>query len=98
MGKTAKEMVESADFKRLVSKRWTVSLILLAACFITYYGYILLIAVDKSLLAQKIGTHTTLGIPIGVGVIVINWILTVIYVIWANNNYDGEVKRLKEQL
>ncbi|MFH1035073.1 MAG: DUF485 domain-containing protein [Pseudomonadota bacterium] len=98
MAKSAKEMLDSPDFKRLVSTRWKVSLTLLAACFITYYGYILLIAIDKPFLAQKIGTHTTLGIPIGVAVIVINWILTVIYVLWANNRYDNEVKRLKEQL
>jgi len=98
MAKTAKEMVESADFKKLVSTRWKVSLTLLAFCFITYYGYIVLIAVDKSFLAQKIGEHTTLGIPIGVGVIVANFVLTAIYVLWANNTYDNEVKRLKDQL
>jgi uncharacterized membrane protein (DUF485 family) len=98
MAKSAKEMMESADFKKLVSTRWSVSLVLLFLVFVVYYGYILLIAYNKPLMATKIGEYTTLGIPIGIAVIVLSWILTYIYVIWANNKYDNEVKRLKEQL
>lgn len=98
MAKSAKEMLESADFKKLVSTRWSVSLVLLFLVFVVYYGYILLIAYNKPLMATKIGEYTTLGIPIGIAVIVLSWILTYIYVIWANNKYDNEVKRLKEQL
>ena len=52
MGLTNKEMLESADFKRLVSKRWTVSLILLAGVFVTYYGYIMLIAYNLALVGR----------------------------------------------
>jgi uncharacterized membrane protein (DUF485 family) len=98
MPKTTDELLASRDFKRLVSKRWTVSIILTILLFIIYYGYILLVAVDKPFLAQKVGEATTLGIPLGVLVIVLSWVLTVIYVIWANSSYDGEVKRLKDQL
>ncbi len=95
---SAHELLESADFKRLVAKRWSVSLILTILLFALYYGYILLIGYDKPFLAQKIGEVTTLGIPLGVGVIVLSWVLTVIYVIWANNSFDPEVQRLKDQL
>ncbi|MCA1987568.1 MAG: DUF485 domain-containing protein [Desulfarculus sp.] len=98
MAKSAEEMLSSREFKSLVSKRWTVSIVLTALLFIIYYGYILLVAVDKPFLAQKVGQSTTLGIPLGVLVIVLSWVLTVIYVIWANTSYDNEVKRLKEQL
>ncbi|MFZ5586522.1 MAG: DUF485 domain-containing protein [Thermodesulfobacteriota bacterium] len=98
MPKTTDELLASRDFKRLVSKRWTVSIILTILLFIIYYGYILLVAVDKPFLAQKVGEATTLGIPLGVLVIVLSWVLTVVYVIWANSSYDGEVKRLKDQL
>lgn len=98
MPKTTDELLSSRDFKSLVSKRWTVSIILTILLFIIYYGYILLIAVDKPFLAQKVGVATTLGIPLGVAVIVLSWVLTVIYVIWANSSYDHEVKRLKDQL
>ena len=95
--KSTREMLDSAEFRTLVSRRWTVSVLLLACLFILYYGYILLIAFDKPFLAQKIGEYTTLGIPLGVGVIVGSWILTAIYVVWANG-HDAEVARLKDQV
>jgi uncharacterized membrane protein (DUF485 family) len=95
--KSTREMLESEEFKRLVSRRWTVSILLLACLFVLYYGYILLIAFDKPFLAQKIGESTTLGIPLGVAVIVLSWILTAIYVLWANG-HDTEVARLKDQV
>ena len=95
--KSTREMLESAEFKRLVSRRWTVSILLLACLFALYYGYILLIAFDKPFLARKIGQSTTLGIPLGVAVIVLSWVLTAIYVLWANG-HDAEVARLKDQV
>jgi uncharacterized membrane protein (DUF485 family) len=92
------EMLESEDFKRLVRGKWTISIVLTILLFIVYYGFIILIAVDKPFLATKIGEYTTLGIPIGVGVIVAAWVLTGIYVTWANRVQDVEVARLKAGL
>lgn len=97
-GKTASEIVASPDFKRLVAKRWKVSGVLLMILFASYYGFILVVAVAKPFLAQKVGVVTTLGIPLGIGVIVIAFILTAIYVSWANASYDPEVQRLRDQL
>ena len=96
--KTTHEVIESKEFKHLVSTRWTVSLILLALLFVSYYGYILLIAADKAFVSQKIGEVTTLAIPLGVASIVIAWLLTAYYVMWANKSYDPEVERLKGEL
>jgi uncharacterized membrane protein (DUF485 family) len=96
--KTPSQIIESQDFKALVARRWTVSALLLGALFITYYGYILLIAADKTLMSRRIGEVTTLAIPVGIGVIVIAFLLTAIYVAWANRKYDPEVERLKKQL
>jgi uncharacterized membrane protein (DUF485 family) len=91
-------MIESPAFRHLVARRWLVSAVLTLLLFGLYYGYILLIGYDKALLSRRIGEYTTLGIPIGVGVIVLSWVLTVIYVVWANRSYDPEVRKLKEQL
>ncbi|BDG10355.1 DUF485 domain-containing protein [Anaeromyxobacter paludicola] len=96
--KSAHEVINSHEFKRLVAKRWTVSTALLAALFVTYYGFILLIANAKPAMSQKIGEVTTLAIPVGIAVIVIAFVLTAIYVAWANASYDPEVERLKGQL
>ncbi|MEK7706189.1 MAG: DUF485 domain-containing protein [Myxococcota bacterium] len=96
--KSAHEILESAEFRRLVARRWSVSMALTLVLFVLYYGYILLIGYNRELLSTKIGAYTTLGIPMGVGVILGAWILTVIYVVWANRAYDPAVKSLKDQL
>jgi uncharacterized membrane protein (DUF485 family) len=96
--KSAHDVIESTDFKRLVSLRWKVSMILLALLFISYYGFILLVATNKAFVSQKIGEVTTLAIPLGIAAIVIAWILTAYYVVWANKSYDPEVERLKGEL
>jgi uncharacterized membrane protein (DUF485 family) len=57
---------------------------------IAYYGFILLVAYDKEFLASKIGEGYTMsvGIPIGVGVIVFTILITWIYVRRANSEFD----------
>jgi len=92
------QMLESPPFRRLVKRRWMVSSVLSVILFVLYYGFILLIGYNKALLSTRIGDYTTLAIPMGIAVIILSWILTVIYVVWANRSYDPEVARLKAQL
>ena len=94
----ARELLDSPDLRHLVARRWRVSLVLTAALFIVYYGFILLVALDKPLLAARVGETTTLGIVLGVAVIVLAWVLTAIYVVWANRSYDPEAERLRARL
>jgi uncharacterized membrane protein (DUF485 family) len=96
--KTVHEIIESPDFKALVARRWSVSIILTILLFVVYYGYILLIASDKAFVSQKVGEVTTLAIPLGVGVIIGGFVLTAIYVVWANAKYDPMVTELKSRL
>jgi uncharacterized membrane protein (DUF485 family) len=95
---TARDVLDSPEFHRLVSGRWRVSLALTACLFVLYYGYIVLIAVDKPFVSRRIGEATTIGIPLGAAVIVGAWVLTAVYVVWANRVYDAEVARLRRQL
>jgi uncharacterized membrane protein (DUF485 family) len=92
------DLLASPEFRRIVARRWTLSLLLTLALFVAYYGFVLLVAVNKELLARRIGEATTLGIPIGAGVIVIACVLTAIYVRWSNKVYDPEVDRLLREL
>jgi uncharacterized membrane protein (DUF485 family) len=92
----SRALLDSPAFRRLVSVRWTISLALTCALFILYYGYILLIVVDRALLSRRIGAATTLGIPLVAAVIVGAWILTAVYVVWANRRFDGEAGRLRD--
>ena len=73
-------------------------MLLLALLFVSYYGYIVLVATAHDFVSQKIGEVTTLAIPLGLAAIVIAWALTAYYVAWANKSYDPEVERLKNQL
>jgi uncharacterized membrane protein (DUF485 family) len=98
MAKTAHEIVTSDRFKALVRKRWTVSVILTVLLFASYYGYILVIAYGKEFLSQKVGEFTNWGIIFGVLCIVFAWLLTAIYVVWANNVYDKEVDSIKQTM
>ncbi len=65
---------------------WALTIVML----VVYYGYIGLIAFDKKFLAQPISESAimTIGIPIGLGVIVLTVVLTGIYVFRANSQYD----------
>jgi len=98
INKSAHEVIASPDFKALVSRRWTVSSLLLVLLFVTYYGYILLIPYAPEFMKAKVGEVTTRAIPLGIGVIVVAFLLTAFYVAWANSKYDPEVDRLKSQL
>lgn len=98
MAKTAHEIVTSDRFKALVRKRWTVSFILTILLFASYYGIILTIAYGPGFLSQKVGEYTNWGIIFGVGGILIAWILTAVYVVWANNVYDKEVDSIKQTM
>jgi uncharacterized membrane protein (DUF485 family) len=98
MDKAHTDLLASAEFRHMLARRWRVSLVLTALLFILYYGYIVLIAVDRELLSVRIGEVTTLGIPLGAAVIVGAWALTAAYVVWANRHYDPEVDRLRRRL
>lgn len=74
---------------------WILTLVMLAV----YYGYIALIAFDKPFLAQPLGHGvTTLGIPIGMGVIVFTIVITGLYVRRANQEYDRLTAELMNEV
>ncbi len=74
-------VLRNPRFQELVRQRtrfaWTLSIVML----VIYFGFILLVAFAKPLLATKIGEGvTSLGILLGLGVIVSAFVLTGIYV------------------
>jgi uncharacterized membrane protein (DUF485 family) len=79
---------------RLAARRWRFALALTAAMLAVYFGFILLIAFDKALLARPLTGGLTVGIVLGVLVIVAAWTLTWTYVRWANKHYDAALREL----
>jgi uncharacterized membrane protein (DUF485 family) len=77
-------------YHKLVGMRSSFSIIMTICMMLVYYGYILLIAFNKEWLGTKmsVGMTTSVGIPLGVGVIVVTIILTNIYVRRANTVFD----------
>lgn len=85
-------------YQALKAKRSAFGWLLTLLMMVVYYGYIALIAFDKELLAKPLGEGvTTLGIPLGMGVIIFTIIITGIYVRRANNEFDSLTKQILEE-
>jgi uncharacterized membrane protein (DUF485 family) len=68
---------------------WTLAILML----VVYYGYIGLIAFDKPFLATPLGQGVmTLGVPIGMAVIVFTIAITGLYVRRANSEFDAATR------
>lgn len=81
---------DSAHFRELVEKRQRFAVILSLIMLVIYIGFILLIAFAPGWLGTPLhaGTSVTRGIPIGIGVIIISFVLTAVYVWRANGEFD----------
>ena len=80
----------------LSRQRWRVALVLSAVVVTVYFGFILLVAFNKPLLATPLAPGLTLGLLLGLLVIVIAWLTTWIYARWANQHYDPQVRALRD--
>lgn len=87
---------QHAALRALARRRWKVALTLTAAMVVMYFGFIALIAFDKPVLGHLLAPGLSLGVLLGALVIVVSWLLTWVYVRWANTRYDAELHRLKE--
>ena len=81
---------KNPKFLEFVAMRSRYGIIMSIISAAAYYGFILLVAFDKQLLATRIGSGVmTLGVPLGVGVIAFTILLTWIYVRRANTEFDA---------
>ena len=82
------------NLESLARARWRLAVGLTAVMIALYFGFISLIAFNKELLARRIAPGLSLGILLGVVVIVGSWLTTWVYVRWANNHYDKGLRGL----
>jgi len=92
------DILKDEDFKELTKSKNTISITLTVFELICYFGFIFLIAFNKPFLSGKVTETMTIGIPIGLGVILLSWVFTGIYVYWANNKYDAMVEKVKKKI
>ena len=77
-------------YQELVRRRTRFGWLKTAIMLVAYFGYVLLIAFNKELLARPIGDGvTSVGIPLGFGIIILGIVLTAVYVRRANSEYDA---------
>jgi len=84
-----RRVTSNPKYQELKSKRATFGWTLTVLMMVAYYGFILLVAYNKELLASKMGSGViTLGMPLGIGVLLFTIIITNIYVRRANSEFD----------
>ena len=98
MQRKADEIIQSAEFQALVATKGAVSAVLSVIMLAVYFGFILVLAFNKQILGTVLGPGMSLGIPVGLGVILLAWVLTGVYVFWANDKYDSAVASIRETL
>ncbi len=99
MGAASLEAIQNnAKYKRLVAARATLGVTLSALVCVIYFGFILLVAFAPGFLGASLtGGVTTVGIVVGILVIVAAFLLTGFYVIRANGTYDALTKEIIEE-
>jgi uncharacterized membrane protein (DUF485 family) len=85
-------------YRALVRRRSTLGWTLAGIMVAVYFCFILLVAFAKTWLAQPLaGGATSIGMPVGLGVIVVAIVQTGLYVRQANRVYDHEMAVLLQE-
>ncbi len=84
-------------YQELKAKRTSFGWWLTGMMMLVYYGFILLVAFKKDFLSQRLGDGVmTIGMPLGLGVIIFTIVITGIYVRRANSEFDELNKKIVE--
>lgn len=95
---TVDKIQQSESFQTLVKHRSGLALKLTLVMLLIYFGFIALIAFDPSFFKTiVIGSNITIGVPMGVGIILAAFILTGIYVRKANSDFDALSDKIKAE-
>jgi len=87
------------SYQKLVSERSSFAWKLTITILVVYYAFILLIAFSPETLGASIsGGMATVGIPVGIGIIVFAFALTGIYVKRANSEFDELLENVKQDI
>lgn len=87
------------SYQELTRKRTSFAVTLTVTMLIMYYAFILVIAFNKSLLGASLsGGVITVGIPVGIGIIIASFVLTGIYTRRANGEFDELSAKIKDEV
>jgi uncharacterized membrane protein (DUF485 family) len=95
---TVEKIQQSESFRTLVAQRTSLAVKLTIAMLVIYFGFILLIAFNPAFFQTiVIGSNITIGVPMGVGIIVSAFLLTGLYVRKANSDFDALSEKIKAE-
>jgi len=88
------------EYRQLIAVRRRFSFTLTALMIAIYYGFILIVALAPHQLAHPLyaGATTSVGIVVGVSIIVSAIVLTGLYVLRANRRFDPAMRALIAKL
>jgi uncharacterized membrane protein (DUF485 family) len=94
-----KTILANPTYQKLLKARTGYGWLFTILVLIVYYGFILLIAFDKEWLGTRLGAGVmTIGIPIGLFVIVFTVLITGLYVRRANSEFDDLTAQIKQEV
>jgi uncharacterized membrane protein (DUF485 family) len=96
---TIEKIKNNPNYQKLVSTRSSFAWKLTITILVVYYAFILLIAFSPETLGASLsGGMTTVGIPVGLAIIIFAFALTGIYVKRANSEFDDLLKQVKDDI
>lgn len=90
-------MKQVEGLRAVDAARWRIAIALTITMMALYFGFILMIAFAKPLMASVVIPGLSLGILLGSLLIVAAWVLIWIYVRWANTHYDAAVDAMRRR-
>ena len=97
---TVEKIKANPDYQKLISTRNSFAVKLSILMLVVYFLFILLIAFNPAFLGTPLSSSsvTTVGIPVGMGIIIFAIVLTGIYTKRANGEFDDLSNSVKNSL
>ncbi len=95
-----KKIKADPAYQELITKRGSFAIKLSVTMLVVYFAFILTIAFNPAALGTPLSDNsvTTIGIPIGMAIIIFAFGLTGIYVKRANSEFDDLNNKIKENI
>lgn len=96
----AQRIIDSPDFQTMARKKSSISMIFSILTLVIYFGYLIMVGVNKSLFLIPVspGAKTTLGIYAGIGIIIFVVVIIAIYVKKANGEFDTMTRKVVDDI
>lgn len=100
MNKDCFQIAKDPAFKKLIKEKNRFCWFLSAIALFIYFSFILTVAFIPSVLKEPVmeGMVMTIGIPVGIAVIIVLFALTGFYVHKSNNDFDKRIEEIIKNL